>query len=115
MLQAIFNHQITKAEQQLGVSLDYLRYIARVSRSAAWRLARFTRLVQATPPRELREAVLVGSLVAAMADDCGSCVQIGINLARQAGLDRAVVSAVVDAGRTICRRICKMCTTSLKR
>ncbi len=96
MLQAIFNRQITKAEQQLGVSLDYVRYVARVSRSAAWRLARFSRLVQTRPRDEWREAVLVGSIVAAMADDCGSCVQIGVNLARQAGLDRNVISAVVE-------------------
>jgi AhpD family alkylhydroperoxidase len=60
------------------------------------RLARFSRLVQHQPPRELRDAVHVAGLVAAMADDCGSCVQIGVNLSRRAGVDRHTLAAVVE-------------------
>lgn len=96
MLQAIFNHQITKAERHLGVPLDYVRYVAQVSTSAAWRLARFTRLAESGHPGHLRDALSLGSIVAAMADDCGSCVQIGVNLARHAGVDRRLVTAVVE-------------------
>lgn len=96
MLQAIFDWQISKAEKQLGVPLDYARYVSRISTSAAMRLARFTRIVQTEPARQLHEAVRIAGLAAAMADDCGSCVQIGVNLSRQAGIDRRTIAAVVD-------------------
>jgi AhpD family alkylhydroperoxidase len=95
MLQSILNGQITKAERELGVPLDYVRYVASVSYRSLWRLMKFTRLTQPRRSPYL-EAQFVASIVAAQADDCGSCVQIGVNLARKAGMKRDVIRAVVD-------------------
>lgn len=95
MIQAIVNRQISKAERNLGVSLEYARYMARVSLPAFWRVARFTKLLQARHSAALRDALHVASIVSAMGDDCGSCVQIGVRLARRAGVERDVVAAVV--------------------
>ncbi len=95
MIQAIVNRQISKAERNFGVSLEYSRYVAGVSLSAFWRIFRFTKLLHGRHPAALRDALHVSSIVSAMGDDCGSCVQIGVRLARQAGVERDVVEAVV--------------------
>jgi alkylhydroperoxidase family enzyme len=94
MLQAFFNWQISKMERRLGVPLDYFRQVAKISPSAALRMARFSKLAQAG--KGPRDALLVASIAGAMADDCGSCVQIGVNLARKEGLSREILSAVVN-------------------
>ncbi len=94
MLQAILNNRISKAEKELGVPLDYARYIARVSFRSLWKLTKFTRLVE---PRRgpYQHAVFVATISTAQWDDCGSCVQIGVNMARRGGLPGGVIRAVL--------------------
>jgi alkylhydroperoxidase family enzyme len=94
MIQALLNWQIDKAERQLGVPLDEARYVAGVSWSATWRLARFTKLLHASQGSD--HARHIASLVGSMADDCGSCVQIGVNISRQVGVPREQLSAVIE-------------------
>lgn len=94
MLQSLLNWQISRAERDLGVPLDYVRHVAATSLSAAIRLARFTKLAESG--KGPREALLVAGIVGAMSDDCGSCVQIGVNLARKQGLSREHLSAIVS-------------------
>lgn len=93
MIQRFLNRQIDKAERDLGVPLDEARYVARVSLGVTWRMTRFTKLLHAG--KGPTAALHVASIVGSMADDCGSCVQIGVNLARKAGVPREVLSAVV--------------------
>jgi AhpD family alkylhydroperoxidase len=93
MLSWLINRKITKAERELGVSLDYARWIAKASLPATLRMAKFTKLLHAH--RGPATAVHVASIVGSMADDCGSCVQIGVNLARKAGVSREILEAVV--------------------
>ncbi len=93
MLNWLIDRQITKAERDLGVPLDYARWIARASLPATMRIAKFTKLLNAH--RGPNAAFHVASLVGSMADDCGSCVQIGVNLARKAGVSREILEAVV--------------------
>ncbi len=93
MLNWFIDRQITKAERDLGVPLDYARWIAKVSLPATIRMAKFTKLLNAH--RGPKTAVHVASLVGSMADDCGSCVQIGVNLARKVGVSREILEAVV--------------------
>lgn len=94
MIQAFLNRQIDKAERDLGVPLDYARYIARASLKATWKIAKFTKLVQ-VGRGPLNVPLHVASIVGAMADDCGSCVQIGVNLARKDGVKGDVLTAVI--------------------
>ncbi len=94
MIQAILNWQIDKTERQLGVPADEARFIASVSLSATWRLAKFVKILHSG--KGPRHALHVASLVGSMAEDCGSCVQIGVNLARQAGLPREQIAAIVE-------------------
>lgn len=93
MLSWFIDRQISKAERDLGVSLDYARWIAKASLPATLRMAKFTKLLNAH--RGPKTAVHVASIVGSMADDCGSCVQIGVNLARKAGVSREILEAVV--------------------
>lgn len=94
MIQALLNWQIDKAERQLGVPLDDARWLAAVSWSATWRMVRFRKILQAG--QGFSHARHIAGLVGAMADDCGSCVQIGVNFSRQAGVPQEQLSAVVE-------------------
>lgn len=93
MIQALINRQIDKTERDLGVPLDDARWLASVSWSATWRMTRFAKIAKSG--HGFSDARHIAGLVGAMADDCGSCVQIGVNLSRKAGVPREVLSAVV--------------------
>lgn len=95
MIATIIEHKIEQAESELGVPLDYLRDMARTSPSALtklWMLQPLARHHEAAAP----EALSVARLVASLDQDCGTCVQIEVNLARKAGVDRGIVQAVLD-------------------
>lgn len=95
MLQAILSNRLDAAERQLGVPVDYLREMAREAPRAFFKFAKFPAL--AGYRRKLpKEAFAVGGLVASRSADCGTCVQIGVNLARKEGVSRDVIRAVLD-------------------
>ncbi|MGE0533585.1 MAG: carboxymuconolactone decarboxylase family protein [Pirellulales bacterium] len=94
MIQWYIDRQIAASEARLGVPLDYMRYVAAHSLSAVWRLARFVKVAEPAPNLPAAAASVAG-IVSAQADDCGSCVQIGVNLARQQGVSRDILNAVV--------------------
>lgn len=71
---------IRSAERRVGVSMEYLRTIARASRSAFWKFLLFMPVAShrkvLTP--ELWHAARIAATQHA---DCGTCVQITVNLA----------------------------------
>lgn len=86
---------LRRAERRLGAPLDYLRHLARHDRTALAKFALFLPL--AGHRRRVPADVLFASrLAATRAEDCGTCVQIVVNEALQAGVDRGVVCAVLD-------------------
>lgn len=85
---------IRYGEKKLGVALDYLREIAANAPAAFRLLGRVSRLGQALKPVD-RHATHMAALGAALHDDCGTCVQIHINLARQDGLPEDVLRRAV--------------------
>jgi len=85
---------IRLGEKKLGVSLDYMREIAANAPSAFRLLGRVGQLGQSLKPVERHAAHLAG-LGAAMHDDCGTCVQIHINLARADGVAEDVLRRAV--------------------
>ena len=82
-------------EKKLGVSLDYLRFMVRTSLPAFFK---FTKIMPiASFRRKLPPApYFVARLIATRDEDCGTCLQIEINLAKQAGLSGGLIRAVVD-------------------
>ncbi|HZG52936.1 MAG TPA: hypothetical protein VEZ40_12440 [Pyrinomonadaceae bacterium] len=95
MLRQLILRRLAAEERKLGgVSLDYLRHVARTSLPAFFKFALFTPL--AAHRRALpADAYHVARLVATQHEDCGTCVQIEVNLARRAGVVPEVLRAAV--------------------
>lgn len=94
MLRSLVHKQIDAAEARLGVSTDYLRYLADHNLPA---FLKFALLQPATTHRQHlpAEPYHAACLVTTLHEDCGTCVQIEVNLAQQAGVDAAVLQAVL--------------------
>ena len=95
MLRSLILKRLDAEERKLGgVSIDYMRHIARTSLPSFFKFALFTPLARhsrALPP----DAYHVARIVATQHEDCGTCVQIEVNLARRAGVATEVLRATV--------------------
>jgi alkylhydroperoxidase family enzyme len=98
MIQWVLDKMIGSNERRLGAGLDYVRKIAATDLSL---LMRYNRLFGFLDPRRKTkaEAYHAARIRGALAADCGTCVQIEINLARQSGLSNDLVDAIL-AGDT---------------
>jgi alkylhydroperoxidase family enzyme len=85
MISRLFDHAITKQEQALGVTLDYLREIAKVSKAGLLKLALLGPLGNHRK-RLPKAAFHLARIVATQEEDCGACVQIAVNLALRDGV-----------------------------
>lgn len=83
---------INMQERMTGSSANYARDLYAGSPGAFWRFTismMSSRYVKTLPP----EVYCVAGLAALRAEDCGPCVQIGVNLALAQGIAPAVVRA----------------------
>jgi alkylhydroperoxidase family enzyme len=95
MIRNLILRKLDKEERTLGESVDYLRHILRTSLPAFFKFALFTPLAQHR--RKLPSAPLrVAHMIATQDEDCGSCVQIAVNLARRDGVPAEVIHAVLN-------------------
>ena len=93
MLTRLIESRISAEERCLGEKLDYLKYMVRTSRPAFFKYIRI--LPMANYRRVLTvEAYHIAAIMASMAEGCGNCVQIEINMARAAGVNEATLQAV---------------------
>jgi len=95
MIRNLILKQLAREERSLGESLDYVRHILRTSLPAFFKFALFTPLSQhrrKLPPTPYR----VARIVATRDEDCGTCVQIEVNLARRDGVPDDVIHAVLN-------------------
>jgi len=86
---------IAARERELGVPLTYQHDMAEASPGSALRLAEIGRLArenQTVPP----QVAAIAALGATLAEDCGECVQINVNLAAKAGIDRRHIKAALE-------------------
>jgi alkylhydroperoxidase family enzyme len=98
MIRALILGQLAREERSLGVSVDYVRHILRTSLPAFFKFALFTPLSRhrrALPPAPYH----VARLVAVQDEDCGTCVQIEVNVARKGGVPADVIRAALDGRR----------------
>ena len=86
---------IRYGEKKLGVSLDYLREIAANAPAMFRLLGRVSQIGRSLKPVD-RHAGHMAALGAAMHDDCGTCVQIHVNLARHDGVPEDVLRRAVQ-------------------
>jgi alkylhydroperoxidase family enzyme len=95
MLRALISKKLDAEERRLGVPLDYLRHILRVSLRSFFTFARIVPIAEhrkALPPAPYH----VARLVATRAEDCGTCLQIEVNLARRDGVPAEMLRAVLE-------------------
>jgi alkylhydroperoxidase family enzyme len=95
MLRRLILGRIAAAEKELGVSLEYCRFIIRTSLRASFRFAKFLAVDEyrrVLPPGPC----YVARIVSTRHEDCGTCVQIAVNQARKAGLPPELLRAVLD-------------------
>jgi alkylhydroperoxidase family enzyme len=95
LLRVLINRRMAVEEQRVGVPLAYVRHIVATS------LAAFTRYALFVPMSRYRrqlpaDVFFVARLVATQRQDCGTCVQIIVNLARKAGVPRQIVEATLE-------------------
>jgi alkylhydroperoxidase family enzyme len=94
MLRWLLKRKLDSEEKKLGESVDYLRHVVDVSPAAFLRFASI--LPFANSRKTLpADAWFVAQIAAVQHEDCGTCVQITVNLARQAGVDPAVLRAAL--------------------
>ncbi len=86
---------IDSFEKKSGVSAEYARWMANVSPKAFMKFGKLGKLAQYrhTLPAD---ASAVAHLVAARSEDCGPCVQIGINFSKQEGVSPDILRATYD-------------------
>jgi alkylhydroperoxidase family enzyme len=95
MLGPIVRWKIGSAEKRVGASLDYLRHLYAEAPDA------FYKFVKVQPLSAYRKHLPaapfhVARIVATRHEDCGSCVQMAVNLAKQEGIEPAILRAAVD-------------------
>ena len=95
MFRWFLSRKVNAEEHRLGASMDYLRHILQVSPTAFLRFASLMPL--ANSRRTLpKEAWYVAQLVTLQAEDCGTCLQIGVNLAKKDGVALEVIRSVLN-------------------
>jgi AhpD family alkylhydroperoxidase len=95
MLRRLILARLAAAEKELGVPLEYCRYMLRVSLRASFKFAKFLAVDEyrrVLPPGPC----YVARIVAVRDEDCGTCVQIAVNQARKAGVPAEQLQSVLD-------------------
>lgn len=91
----LLHRQLNHLERQLGGSVDHLRHLADIS------LRAFFKLMLTGPAATHRRTASLDMLhavriAAAAHEDCGSCLQIAVNLARRDGMAVAVLGHLLN-------------------
>jgi hypothetical protein len=95
MLRRLILARLAAAEKELGVPLEYCRYMLRVSLRAFFKFAKFLAVDEyrrVLPPGPC----YVARIVAVRDEDCGTCVQIAVNQAIKAGVPAEQLQSVLD-------------------
>lgn len=95
MLRWLIRRKLDSEEKRLGESMDYLRYVVDASPAAFLRFASIMPFANARKQLP-KEAWFVAQIVGAKKEDCGPCVQITVNLAREFGVDAGLLRQAVD-------------------
>ncbi len=93
MLKAFLSRQIDKMERQWGYDASYMRFVLAASPASFLRFGVLPGLVDRTaaPGAALAAAGIAGTL----AEDCGPCTQIGVDVAAAGGVAPQVLRAIL--------------------
>jgi hypothetical protein len=97
MLKVLLNQFVARMERQWRYDAGYMHRMIDISTGAALKFAVVTSLVErrAAPPEALAAAGLAGTL----AEDCGPCTQLGVDMAAAAGVSPTVLRAILAGDR----------------
>ena len=98
MLKAMFSRYLDKFERTWGYDASYMRQVLAVS---PWSFLKFM-LGTAAANRKAApaEAIIAASLVGVLAEDCGPCTQISIDMAARGGVRPEVLRAILAGDET---------------
>jgi hypothetical protein len=93
MLKMFLARWIDGFERTFNYDASYMRHVLRVYTGSLFRFAMGTQMAdrRAAP----MEAMFAAGLVGTLAEDCGPCVQVGVDIAASQGMDPAVMRAVI--------------------
>jgi hypothetical protein len=93
MMKAFFNSYLDRFERTWNYDASYLRDVIRASPVSFMKFMFGARAadLKAAPPEALVAAGIVGTL----AEDCGPCTQIGVDMATAQGVDPGVLRAIL--------------------
>ena len=95
MIRWLILMRLDAAEKKIGISLDYLREILHAAPTVFFKFMKLKPL--AAHHRVLPDNVLhVARIVATRQYDCGDCVQMALNFARQQGMPQDTLQAVIN-------------------
>lgn len=93
MLRAFFRAYITRMEKDYDYDAGYMRDVLAVS---PWTFLKFAVITTVVPRRGApAAAVAAAGLVGALAEDCGPCTQISVEIATRSGVKPAVLRAIL--------------------
>ena len=99
MLKAYLTRWIDGFERQWTYDASYMRAVLRVS---PWSLFKFGLGTQAVDRRAApAEALVAAGLAATLQEDCGPCVQVGVDIAAASGVDPKVLRGIVAGDRAM--------------
>jgi hypothetical protein len=98
MLSALITGQIDKLERLWGYDAGYLRLVLRANPMSALKFGMVSQMVdrKALPAEMIAAAKIVGTL----AEDCGPCTQIAIDMAAAEGVAPDVLRAILAGDET---------------
>ncbi|MDD3838036.1 MAG: hypothetical protein PHG43_09395 [Phenylobacterium sp.] len=93
MLRTFLKAGIDKLEKTWGYDASYMRHVLKHSPRS---LLRFV-IATGMPDRRAapKEALAAAGIVGVLAEDCGPCVQISVDMAAASGVDPAVLRAIL--------------------
>jgi hypothetical protein len=94
MLKRYFHRNIAKLERQFGYDAAYLHEVVDASPAAAFKFFLAQGMAQHADGVP-KEALYAAKLAAALSEDCGPCVQLGVNMALADGMPRHKIEAML--------------------
>ncbi|GJL93833.1 MAG: hypothetical protein DHS20C05_02380 [Hyphococcus sp.] len=74
--------------------VSYMRHMLEISPAAFLKFSKLTELAQHCDAAPV-DALFAAKLVGAVTEDCGPCVQLVVNMAREAGVEPAQIEAIL--------------------
>jgi hypothetical protein len=93
MLKTFLSRWLDRFEKTFDYDASYMRHVLRVNTAS---LFKFSLGSQAADRKAApMEALFAAGLVGTLSEDCGPCVQVGVDIATAEGMDPAIMRAVI--------------------